>query len=534
METALVDSVRRALALEASGCSFPDEVIEYLASALEDNLEEEPEDALFESWCPHLIAAGASSDDDDAKLLCRKVFAQLRNQDSSPPAHAGFEELSPWLKELNLEQYADKARAWCETNDACCLDQLLQHWEEFADSLELKKLERRRVQKEFDKRCSNIMFGPPEDPHKYTMLEWIGEGVTAKVHKCLRGHKCSRGQEILAVKNIDLTKLKLQRDYRREADKLHNEISILFTLRHPRIVALYDVIEVKDQVLHLVMEYVEGGDLFGKIVTKRSFSEPLAARVFVQVAEGLAFIHSKDIVHRDLKPENILVDERNSTEQNVQVKLSDFGHSKLINNGYSTAISRVGTPQYMAPEVGNPRTAALGYDQTADLWSLGVVLYVMLVGSYMFDDQNAEPLRLRTDAHIRRASYRSRASGREVSDSSKSLICSLIKVDRNKRLPVDECLKHPWVASAAAAALAQHVPQALEMRIPLPTKPSNDQLRLLRQDLVKWQTKFHLAAVVKHLEVVVTYGEEAQADPQNLDVALQELHEHLKRHFEPI
>merc|ERR1712008_68242 len=138
-----------------------------------------------------------------------------------------------------------------------------------------------------------------------------------------------------------------------------------------------------------------------------------------------------------------------------------------------------------------------------------------------------------TDAKIHGASYRSRASGREVSDSSKNLICSLNRVDRKKRLPVDECLKHAWVATAAAAAAAQHVPQALEMRIPLRTQPSKDQVRLLRADLAKWQTRFHLAAVVKHLEVIVTYGEEANADPQNLDMALQELHEHLRRHFGP-
>jgi len=527
MATALIDSVRRALSLEAPGCSFADEVIEYLASALEENNEADSEDALFESWCPFLISNGASSDDEEAKLLCRKLLVQLRKQDSSPPVYPVFEELNPWLHNLNLDKYADEANAWCAQNNAGCLDQLLQRWEGFADSLKLKPLERRRVEKEFIRRHSAGLapsrFGPPEDPQRYAMLEEIGEGVSAKVHKC------SRGQEILAVKNISLTKMKMQPDYRRVADKLHNEVSILFSLRHPRIVALFDVIEVTDQVLHLVMEYVPGGDLFGKILQMKSFSEPLAARVFLQVAEGLAFIHSKDIVHRDLKPENILIDENKSTEQNLEVKLSDFGHSKLINNGYSTAMTRVGTPQYWAPEVHDPRTAALGYDQTADLWSLGVVLYVMLVGNYLFDGQGAD----RTDSHIRRASYRSRASGKEVSDSSKNLICCLMRVDRNKRLGVDECLKHPWMATAAAAASDPCVPNTLEMRIPLPTEPSKDQLRLLRADLAKWQTRFHLAAVVKHLEIVVTYGEEAEADPQNLDRARQELLELLKRHFGP-
>jgi serine/threonine protein kinase len=512
--------VRHALLLEAPECSFTDEVIERLASVLEENLAEDSEYVLYESCCPILIDSRASSNDDEAKLLCQKILAHFRKKDSLP-VPSSFKELQPWLGQLHLLQYADRAKTWCALNNAGCLDQLLQNWQSFADNLQLKMLERKRVEKEFNIRRP-LWFGPVADPYKYTMLEEIGRGATAHVHKC------SRGQEILAVKNISITKMMMQPRFKHDADKLHNEVSILFSLRHPRIVALHDVIEVQDQMLHLVMEYVEGGELHDKIVEKKSFSERLAARVFLQVAEGLAFIHSKDIVHRDLKPENILVDDKSSTEQNLQVKLSDFGHSKLINNGYSAAKTTIGTKGYWAPEVCDPRTAALGYDFTADLWSLGVVLYVMLMGRL--------PVRMGencTDAKIHTASYRSLASGREVSDSSRNLICSLIRVNRNKRLPVDECLKHPWVATAAAAASDQHVPQTLEMRIPLPTQPSKDQVQLLRADLAKWQMRFHLAAVVKHLEVIVTYGEDANADPQNLDMALQELHEHLRRHFGP-
>jgi len=516
MATALRDSVQQALSREAPGCSFADEVVESLASALEKNLAEDSENALFESWCPLLISNGASSDDDEVRLLCRRLLAQLRNRDSSPPARPVFEELNPWLERLHLVQYDDEANAWCSQNNVASLDQLLQNWQSFADNVKLKFLERKRVERAFIERS---WFGPPNDPYRYTMLEKIGSGGYANVHRC------SRGQDIFAVKNISLTKLRMQTDYRRVADNLHNEVSILFALRHPRIVALFDVIEVQDQVLHLVMEYVEGGDLHGKILEKKSFSEPLAKYVFRQVAEGLAFIHSKDIVHRDLKPENVLVDKTNSTEQNLEVKLADFGVSKIINNGYSIAMSHVGTEEYQAPEVGDPKTAALGYDQTADLWSLGVVLYVMMVGSYPYG-RGA----VCTDAHIRRASYRSLATGREISESSKNLIGSLIRVDRKKRLPLDDCMKHPWMATVAAAAVDQHVPQALEMRIPLPIQPSKDQRKLLKQDLHMWQKRYHMAAVVKQMEVIVTYGEQEEAD---LDTARQELHEHLKRHLGP-
>merc|ERR1712190_168381 len=132
------------------------------------------------------------------------------------------------------------------------------------------------------------------------------------------------------------------------------------------------------------------------------------------------YIHSKDIVHRDLKPENVLVDDRRSRGELLEVKLSDFGHSKLINDGYSTAISsRVGTPQYWAPEVSDPRRAALGYDFSADLWSLGVVLYVMLAGSYPFE--KGEP------------------SYKNVKDSAKDLITSLFRREPSERISLSRC-----------------------------------------------------------------------------------------------
>merc|ERR1719191_1439783 len=130
------------------------------------------------------------------------------------------------------------------------------------------------------------------------------------------------------------------------------------------------------------MELVGGGELFDHIVGRGRLPEDEARYVFLQIVEGLKYIHSKNIIHRDLKPENILIDQKHSRQGLLEVKLSDFGHSKLINDGYSTALTRVGTPQYWAPEVSDPAKAALGYTQAVDLWSLGVVLYVMLIGSY--------------------------------------------------------------------------------------------------------------------------------------------------------
>merc|ERR1719199_924523 len=135
---------------------------------------------------------------------------------------------------------------------------------------------------------------------------------------------------------------------------LQREIQILFGLKHPRIVTLFDVIEEADK-LCLVMEIVSDGELFDYIVKRGTLSEPGARNVFCQIVDALKYIHSKDIVYRDLKPENILVSGKTDKETDLQIKLSDFGHSKLVNDGYSTALTRVGTPQYWAPEVSDPK-----------------------------------------------------------------------------------------------------------------------------------------------------------------------------------
>lgn len=525
VDTVQMKRVQRGLRRELPSFNFDDEVIEYLASTLDEGLSE---DDLVEHWSPFLISSGACKDEDEAKRICSGLLLHLQSENKSTEP-AIFLELDPWLEELQLGSYAEQARAWCESAGARNLDHLLERWQDFAAELKLKPLEKRRVEKQAAKLAAALTascrrpgtFGPPEDPARYVILEEIGQGATATVHRC------QRGDEVFAVKSISLAKLRLQPDFSRRSDKLHMEVSILCLLQHPRIVTLYDVIEEPDKALHLVMELVEGGDLFARIVRLGSFSEALAAHIFLQVVEGLSFIHSKDIVHRDLKPENILVDEQHSQGGLLEVKLSDFGHSKLINDGYSTAKSTVGTPQYWAPEVSDPSRAALGYDQTADLWSLGVLLYVMLIGAYPFHG-GAD----RTE-QIRKASFKCRASGRDISEPAKDLIRSLIKSDTTERLSLGKCLKHPWVAMAVRDTPANEpkLPRALEVRIPLPRQPSKDQVRRLRVDLANWATRFRFSAAVKHLEVIVNYGDAAQADQRNVDVAHQTMQDILGLHF---
>ncbi|CAJ1360202.1 unnamed protein product [Effrenium voratum] len=473
-----------------------------------------------------------------------------------PPSVIPEDQLCAWLERLRLTSYTGKARDWCQTMGAVSVQEILDNWKDFADSCSLKPLERRRVEKDAvaaggessaapstpssvpaassGTSLNNVVtlapgsggtyFGPPDDPKRYTMLEELGTGATATVCRCMK----SDGTQF-AVKSINLGKLKLQPNYQKVSDKLHREVSILFSLRHPRIVSLFDVVEGRDQ-LHLVMELVEGGELFDHIVQMGAFTESVARYVFIQIADGLKYIHSQDIVYRDLKPENILVDSKGSRRGLLEIKLSDFGHSKLINDGYSTALTRVGTPQYWAPEVSDPAKAAQGYNQRVDLWSLGVVLYVMLVGAYPFDGIGES-----IDLQIRKANVTFPNDSRKPSQYAQDLIRALIKARPQERLSIDGCLNHPWITSCGGTLskiiklCTEKEHAATEERLPLPVEPSKDQVEALRRDLQLWTRKFRCAATVKHGEVVANMQLGLAEEDRNK--ARQELQGILQHHF---
>ncbi|PHJ23690.1 calcium signaling protein kinase rad53 [Cystoisospora suis] len=275
--------------------------------------------------------------------------------------------------------------------------------------------------------------------------------------------------DLFAVKVIDLKAIKLCADFAREIQKIHREVKILRGLRHPCIVNLEDVVE-EDEALFLVMEYVRGGELFYRVVEQGCFSEPQACYVMYQLVHACIYMHSKHVIHRDLKPENILVDKTLEGDFYI-IKVADFGLAKLLTKS-SLAHTLVGTPQYWAPEVltckntnaaaavnmtstvtgiteggrgGNRPGGSSGvpshYGASADLWSLGVCLYVMLGGSYPFDERIApiHTLILRGQFHFRHARFH------RVSECAKDLIRRLLTVDIQRRITEHEVLRHPWM-----------------------------------------------------------------------------------------
>uniref|UniRef100_M1BU67 non-specific serine/threonine protein kinase n=2 Tax=Solanum tuberosum TaxID=4113 RepID=M1BU67_SOLTU len=206
---------------------------------------------------------------------------------------------------------------------------------------------------------------------RYEVGRLLGQGTFAKVYYA---RNIKTGQSV-AIKVIDKEKV-LRVGL---MNQIKREISVMKLVRHPNIVHLYEVMATKTKI-YFIMEYCKGGELFNKVLKGR-LKEDAARKYFQQLINAVDFCHSRGVYHRDLKPENLLLDD----DENL--KISDFGLSALVESKHQDGLlhTTCGTPAYVAPEVINRR----GYDGTkADIWSCGVVLYVLLAGYLPFQDSN--------------------------------------------------------------------------------------------------------------------------------------------------
>jgi len=262
---------------------------------------------------------------------------------------------------------------------------------------------------------------------KYDLGKIIGRGAFSVVKEGIRKASGKKyAIKCISKKLIDKKELSL----------LEREIDIMKKLQHPNIIQLMEVIDTPD-TLFLVLEYVSGGELFDSIVNKGSYSEIDAAKIVRQILEAIRYVHSNGIAHRDLKPENLLLSGEGKEEF---VKIADFGLSKDF--GQEQLQTSCGTPDYVAPEVlmGEP------YDMSVDLWSIGVICYVLLCGFPPFYGETQKEL------------FENIMSGTfdfpdpewsDVSDAAKHFIQKILVVNPNERYTAEEALDDPWMKESS-------------------------------------------------------------------------------------
>ncbi|KAH9258685.1 hypothetical protein BASA81_003187 [Batrachochytrium salamandrivorans] len=239
------------------------------------------------------------------------------------------------------------------------------------------------------------------------------------------------GKEECAVKCI--LKKKLTKE---DEDALKIEVKILGAVSHPNIIKLYGFFE-EPQDYYIVTELMKGGELFDRIVAKDFYSEGDAQKVVRTVTSCLLYLHDQDIVHRDLKPENILLKNKLDDED---LKIADFGFARYVGSGCA---SSCGTPGYVAPEI---ITGKL-YGKPVDVWSMGVIMFILLCGYPPFYHKNqAQLFRL-----IREAKFEFESPYWDnISGTAKDLIKRCLTVDHTKRITMSQVLQHEWITGKAS------------------------------------------------------------------------------------
>ncbi|XP_068930929.1 serine/threonine-protein kinase SIK1 [Petaurus breviceps papuanus] len=252
----------------------------------------------------------------------------------------------------------------------------------------------------------------------YDIERTLGKGNFAVVK--LARHRVTKTQ--VAIKIIDKARLDPS-----NLEKIYREVQIMKLLNHPHIIKLYQVMETKD-MLYIVTEFAKNGEMFDYLTSNGHLSENEARKKFWQILSAVEYCHSHHIVHRDLKTENLLLD------ASMNIKLADFGFGNFYKSGEPLS-TWCGSPPYAAPEVFEGREYEGPH---LDIWSLGVVLYVLVCGSLPFDGPNLPTLRQRVlEGRFRIPFY--------MSQDCETLIRRMLVVDPTKRITIAQIKYHKWM-----------------------------------------------------------------------------------------
>jgi len=271
---------------------------------------------------------------------------------------------------------------------------------------------------------------------KYELLEVLGVGSTSTVHRCRNRENFQE----FACKIIDCPLI--EERFHGMMAQFQTEIEALRELKHPSIIRLFDVYISKLKI-YIVMELMEGGELFDFVVQKGTLSEEEASNIVRKVTSALVYMHEKNIVHRDLKPENLLLKRKpTSSTSDIDVKVIDFGLSKAMEE--PVARTFLGTRGYLAPEMLQRRD----YTRAVDSWALGVTVFVLLCGCLPFDDDSST---VPSDDLVKaKFVLRFPRWAKNLSASAKNLLSHLLDVNPCSRYTAEQALEHPWVRGETA------------------------------------------------------------------------------------
>ena len=231
--------------------------------------------------------------------------------------------------------------------------------------------------------------------------------------------------------------IKKRKNKSNDEKEILNEIEILKKLDHPKILKIVDFYSTPKKY-YIITEYCPEGELFNEIIKVGKFDEGQTAFIINQILKAVSYCHKMNIIHRDIKPENIMITNR---EKNgcLQVKLIDFGTAKIFEKGHQEN-KYVGSSYYMAPEIIKRK-----YDEKCDLWSIGVILYILLTGRPPFDGNDDEEI----IENVKKGEYDMWGYPFPIlSDHSKDLIFKLLQYDPKKRINAEQALDHPWFKTA--------------------------------------------------------------------------------------
>ncbi|XP_051682607.1 serine/threonine-protein kinase Chk2 [Oryctolagus cuniculus] len=285
----------------------------------------------------------------------------------------------------------------------------------------------------FDLTVDDQSVYPKELRDEYIMSKTLGSGACGEVKLAFERKTCKK----VAIKII--SKRKFAIGSAREVDPALNvetEIEILKKLNHPCIIKIKNFFDAEDY--YIVLELMEGGELFEKVVGNKRLKEATCKLYFYQMLLAVQYLHENGIIHRDLKPENVLL---SSQDEDCLIKITDFGQSKILGE---TSLMRTlcGTPTYLAPEV-LLSIGTAGYNRAVDCWSLGVILFICLSGYPPFSEHKTQ-VSLKDQITSGKYNFIPEVWA-DVSEKALDLVKKLLVVDPKVRLTTEEALNHPWL-----------------------------------------------------------------------------------------